>query len=124
MPPALHPRRSLQTNIMRLTGPSGSITSSGAAQYSFKSSAFFGGKMNVRSSVVRVAQESSRGDMAATGSAAAAQRQPAGTAPRRTTLVEQYSLDTTRHVSFLRTVNPHPVNYPAGNEVHMVHQCR
>jgi len=75
------------------------VTSTGATQYSFKSSAFFGGKMNVRSSVVRVAQ-SSRGDVSATSIATAAEvRQPAGAAPRRTTLVEQYSLDSTRHVS-------------------------
>ena len=95
-----------QTDSLPLTGQSGSVTSSGAAQYSFKSSAFFGGKMNVRSSVVRVAQ-SSRGDVPANSIATAAEeRQPIGiAAPRRMTLVEQYSLDSTKYGSCIQPIN-------------------
>ena len=81
-----------------LAGLSPPPSSCGVAEYSFKSSAFFGGKMNVRSSVVHVARSSSGAD---TASSAAAGKEEAKTlaaamSPQHT-LLAQYAVDATRY---------------------------
>ena len=86
-----------QPYLLLTAGLSGSTVT---AEYSFKSSAFFGGKMNVRSSVVRVAQGGGRSDASETSSSAATVgRQPAAAAPRRPTLIEHYATKSTRRVA-------------------------
>jgi hypothetical protein len=75
-----------------------SSSSSGAAEYSFKSSAFFGGKMNVRSSVVHVAHSTG----VETASSAAPGREEAqeliAAVPRQQTLLAHYAVDAVRYV--------------------------
>ena len=81
-----------------------SASSSGTTEHGFKSSAFFGSKMNVRSSVVRVAH--SRGADAASSTAVVkgAAQKPVEAMSRQQTLVAQYTIDDTRCASGCCTV--------------------